>query len=1343
MSRWRTVFLAAFVLLATMATAQARAALRMYEQGNAHLVLGIIFTLLLLYRQKQPSEKKFTSQGSPRPWFIALTALTGVLLVFTGRFANINQFSWTGLILLIYVALRNALPLSYGKDIFRSLFVFYWIHPLPNQLISPLQLLMQRVSVRGAEWLLHALNIRVWADGLMLDAGTQLFGVPEACSGMTTAMTVFLCLFGVGMLMRFNALALVVLQIVGMAQVLLLNSMRIAAMIYFSRGAGEDWSSVFLHDTLGLLLFAAVALSFGEAAIWRSRRNKRLNIQAAIKNGSAEPPDRATILPPFWRRLVRWGWLAAFTVVVVLGSAFAVYRARPYHRGRMIHTVAERRLGQLDTARAHRAVNAALSFIPDDYELLMLKVRILVFAGHPAEALHILQEHSEKLATEEGWVLKSNALMMLGRHEDAMAILMDLPDNVRQVPGVALLLAEYAALSGNIGDVIRYLPDAARTHVNLPRVRALFPFLAAHEQWGLIVACDRVDYAYADAQQAELSLRAHLVRNKLTDAGRILSGAINRWPDDPRFLYGLVAISTAMPGSEWEERFVSRFAGVMPQLAPDPLAHYLRHALLLGRTDQAWVGYTRLVALDSSDPDVYLLPAEFAEQWMSVRRHGLHLPAEDRAERINLVGLMRFTGQMAPWRNIWEAVPRFMEVSDTAFYEVRPSLLAKGIEALAQREASGRLTRRMEMSWPQAMALSGRFDEAHMRLDILAERYPELRQHVNFMRAVFYDQQGRWAEAYEAVRLWRSESHQPRLTADLIMINALMNLNVVVAALDVAEKALGRFPAAPEPEQAVAAIWDVFGYKDYALHLLTEAGRRRHYLVMARLLYETGRYDQSARMARLSGMPPRQRDLDAAAAFVVLPAEAVFQSAWPPPLSGEQMIEQGKAVKVLSEASASPFVRSMGQMMADWYMSEGSEETSDPGRWKSAGRDARESAGMLHRLASLQARQQRMEAAVAAIDVALEQLPDSPVLWRMRLAMSFPQERDVIVAAAHDGSPRDPDVWLAGVVHYAFSGDEDRLESYITEALNLNFLPNESLVRAADYLLRNERLDQARQLASKAVQRERTFLPALVVSIRAAVEAEDWPAVLSGALTAVEVAADPAPFYELVVAVKAREKVQDMEMLRALEFLYVRYPEQSEWAEVMAKVFFERGDTDRALTILGPLIDRDISGVRILSVLLAAESERLAGNPRRALSILEEAYQMYPDRLSVLNNLAYTMLEVPDKAAHALEFVPALLSLGGDNVAVLDTVARIYKVNGRMSEAWEIMQRCLAELDHNSPSAAEILLNAAELLYTRGDQAAAGELVTAVMRRRDLPRLLEFRARSIREQLSRQKNIVE
>ncbi len=1334
--------MAAFLLLAAIALAQARTALRLYEQGGAHLVLGLIFTLLLVFRPKQPAEKGLSPRIGPAGRLTALTALAGVFMVMGGRFAGINQFAWIGLVMMMYAALRNALPFSYAKDIRRALFVFYWIHPLPNQIISPLQLLMQRVSVRGAEWLLHALNIRVWADSLMLDTGTQLFGVPEACSGMTTAMTVFLCLFGVGMLMRFKAVALTVLQIIGMAQVLVLNSLRIAAMIYFARGAGEEWSSVFLHDTLGILLFGAVGLSFGEAAIWRSRRNKRLITAEAVRDGTAEPPDRATILPPFWRRLVRWGGLAAFAALVLLSAAFAVYKARPYHRGRMIHTVAELRLGRLDPARAHRAVNAALSYIPGDYELLVLKARILAAAGRPAEALEILQEHAGKLATEE-LVLKSNVMMMLGRREEAMAILMELPETIRQAPGVALLLAEYAAFSGNISEVLLHLPNAARTHVNLQRVRALFPLLAAHEQWGVIVANDRADYAYADEQQAELALRAHLIRNELTTAGRILSGAVRRWPDDPRFLDGLVALSTALPGSEWEEHFVSRFANVMPELAPDPLAHYLRHAAQLGRMDQAWVGYARLAALDSSDPDVYLLPAEFAEQWLNVRRHRLHLPAEDRTDRINLSGFVRFTSQMAPWSMIWDAVPRFQEVSDSAFYEMRPALLAEGLRALAQREAAERLTRRMEMSWPQALALSGRFDDAHERLDLLAGRYPDLRQHVMLMRAVFYDQQGRWAEAYEAVRLWRQQASQPRLTAELIMINALMNLNVVVAALDVAEKSVDLFPAAPEPEQTVAAIWDVFGYKDYALHLLSATGRRQHHMVMARLLYETGRFVQAGRMARMAGLPPRRRELDDSAAFALLPAEAVFQSAWPPPLASAEMAEQGNAALAVSRDAASPYVRGMGRMMSEWYSSGGNEVASDAARWEAVGRDAREAAGMLHRLASLQARQQRGEAAAAAIERALSHLPDSPVLWRMRLAMSIPQERAALVAAARAGCPRDPDVWLAGLVHYADSDDDEKIEMYLADALKLDFLPNETLVRAADYLLRNRRLDIGRRLAVRAVQRERSFLPALIVSIRAAVEAEDWPAVLNGALAAVEVAEDPAPFYELVVKIKAREEKHDTEMLRALEFLNVRFPQQTEWAELMAKAYFEKGDTDRASTILGPLIDRDISGVRILSILLAAEAERLAGNPRRALGILESAYQMYPDRLSVLNNLAYTMLEIPATADQAVDFVPALLSLGGDNVAVLDTVSRIYAVNGRISEAWEVMQRCLAEMDHESPSAAEILLNAAELLLARGDPAAAAEMVSAVMRRRDLPRLLESRARGIRERIARQINAKE
>ena len=332
-----------------------RATLSTDSDFAVRAALGAVFSLLVLVRRKRPDTDLML------PGFAApVLALLGTLFFVGGIIFDVHQFHWLGFLLVIGGCLLWTLPPIYYRDIFLSLFLFYWVYPLPSQIFGPLQLLMQRVSVAGSEWLLHCLNVRVWADEMVLRTGFATFEVPQACSGMRTAVTVLLCALGAGVLLRFRWYELIVLITFGLAQVLMFNVLRISSIVVMSSGRPADWGTTFLHDTLGILLLITIIVVQLEALLWNIYRSAR--------------PSLATMTNAFYspRRIaIRWSVVAVIVLFTVGAVAFAAYKRRPCHRAMMISTVANRlvQAGPNSYENAQKAAAMAARLLPSDYDL--------------------------------------------------------------------------------------------------------------------------------------------------------------------------------------------------------------------------------------------------------------------------------------------------------------------------------------------------------------------------------------------------------------------------------------------------------------------------------------------------------------------------------------------------------------------------------------------------------------------------------------------------------------------------------------------------------------------------------------------------------------------------------------------------------------------------------------------------------------------------------------------------------------------------------------------------------------------------------------------------------------
>ena len=1293
------------------------------QEGLIRFTLGSLLAFIVLFRWKPRAARIL---AWPR-WFVPACGVAGVIGAIFGIVFRVHQFEWLGLLLLIFACLAWAMPPRYRPDLGLAMVLLYWIHPLPGQIFGSFQLAMQYLSVKGAEWLLHCVNVRVWADGFIMHALEGTFGVPESCSGMRTIVTVLICTLGVGILFRLKWHEIVAFLVLGVFQVLILNIARIVFMVLAAPRMPPGWGETFLHDSSGLFLLASLLLLQGEASWWKvssSRRRRRLE---GIESGELEHPERASTMPHIWRMLLRWGAVALLALLVMGLIAGVVYKRRPAHRAAMIRDLVED-LVHTNLETAEKGVAAALRFTPDDRGLLSLRARILVLRGKLDEGLKAYNALPGDLSPWEK-LLKSWALMSLGRAEESIALLRDLPPALSRNPSVEMIRAEYAAHEKDINGLVQHIVPASRSAQMIPQVRRLLPILAVYEQWSVIAACYS-GMPYSTPDEVLIDIQAFLMLDDMENVANSLALGLEKWPGEPRFLASLYALASAHAGGDWELRFARNFAENVAYLSADQLAEYIPFCFGLYRPDLAWSAYLRLRQLDPRDPSLQLLAARYGPRWLLVRSHNAHIEAAGERAATDLTAVYAQTRSLPLFHGFWVRIPLVPEILRGTPDEISRRYLRDGLAELERRSVDGGLSRRMLLNYASALAAAGRYDEARARLAQLLEEHPEAERLVMLQNARIYDFEGKAEHAYEIlVRYRESATGMPGLQSSMLLVDAMMKLDLGVAAMALVHDMHKVISAARRPRVAEAAIWATFGYVEQALFLTRGVKSGWTPATEARLLYRTGRYREADRIARGERLR-LQRDPEREQPVRILQAEVSLKKRWPAPLSVEEMREGATRAEKAERDRHSPFLAGLIRRTAAWLRAEGGAGTSDHRAWEEIGRNEFEKGSALHRLTMLLAQQKQYGPAASATRRALEFLPSSAILWRILIALEDGDSQ--VVEAAYEACPRDPEIWLAWLVTRIKQDKDDKAvsESVKTAAKEHRYSVG-ATVRAADFLLRAGMVEQAGMLARDAESRCRGYVPAYLVALRCAAGVRDSKWAIDAAVGGIEHAVDPTPFYKALVAVKGELGQDDADLTGALEFLRQRFPEQTVWPERLGSLYFDKQDPRRTLSILEPLLAKNGEDVRAGSWLLAAEAARIDGQDARAVRFLEAARAVHPDKLEVLNNLVYNLAQDPKTLPRAREMLPALLQQANESYAVLDTVAVVYLRSGDLHKAYEFSKRAIEKVKEDDYLSAEVHLNAAEILLRMGRFEEAREKLESVRRTAKRPVHVDLAAREL------------
>ena len=196
-------------------------------------------------------------------------------------------------------------------------FIFTAVH-WPTLIEDPLTQRLMRIDTASAVFLLHWMGVPAIQNGNVINAGGNLVGVSEACSGIRSLqITVMISLF-FGELYRFDLIRRALLFLLVGVVALTCNLGRTFLLVWISVNYGdatmEKW-----HDTVGLGVLAVSLASFAGIAICMDASRTRSLPPTGIKgeNTAIPTPPRPQASPQPWPT----GFMVALGAWLILAEA--------------------------------------------------------------------------------------------------------------------------------------------------------------------------------------------------------------------------------------------------------------------------------------------------------------------------------------------------------------------------------------------------------------------------------------------------------------------------------------------------------------------------------------------------------------------------------------------------------------------------------------------------------------------------------------------------------------------------------------------------------------------------------------------------------------------------------------------------------------------------------------------------------------------------------------------------------------------------------------------------------------------------------------------------------------
>jgi exosortase A len=210
-------------------------------------------------------------QPNPTRWGLVLVA-AALLLYLVGRLGEITTLAAVSMVPVlagVIVYLWGGVFLSALRF---PLFLTLFMIPVPAQIYSEATIPLQLWVSQASAWLAGLLSIPVYREGNVLSLPHRTLEVVQACSGLRSMMALLTLSVVFGYLtLKSNALR-ALLAISAVPASILVNIIRVLALILFEYYFSYDLSAGALHTVFGVFIFAqalaAVALTRGILSFW-------------------------------------------------------------------------------------------------------------------------------------------------------------------------------------------------------------------------------------------------------------------------------------------------------------------------------------------------------------------------------------------------------------------------------------------------------------------------------------------------------------------------------------------------------------------------------------------------------------------------------------------------------------------------------------------------------------------------------------------------------------------------------------------------------------------------------------------------------------------------------------------------------------------------------------------------------------------------------------------------------------------------------------------------------------------------------------------------------------------
>jgi exosortase/archaeosortase family protein len=1231
-----------------------------------------------------------------------------------GIIYNIHHLHWIGLLALCFIALAASTPNHTHRDSRAALFILFWIHPLSETFTEKCQSLFNTITIYSSETLLHALDWQVMANDVSLNTSARTYLIQGGSNGAQVLFLILVMTCACGMLMRCRAWLIVTGMFLGLVETMILNILRITSIVYLTPRLDNQSSPQFLHDASTGWMVLGMFASYSTLHVLQRSQNQHTAsydenrlynaIQAALN-----------IHPPVWQAIISRRHLILFTLIVGSGLGILFVRTRPSNRAGLLQGLAEECESQRKYALASLAASRADQYIPAKGNWLLTRARICVQNKDYQGAVHFLEAFTPQTDRQLYEVNTLNAYVYLyDRHDkvSAMASITNIPSSLAADTEVAMIQAEFASLAGEVDYAAECMLLAKDDTTNSDRMRALFPLLARAHKYEAISICDH-GQIYESVEEAVAAVTAHMVMGNVRKTAESMRTIRERWLDNPTLLDATSFLAIRQPDSGWGLPFENRYRHLLQKTNTHELYQLIDMAIRLQRPELAWLTYLKIQDIDSDSPYLPFSMFEYGNQWFTAGTDLLKdfMPGADQPR--DLMPLLEFSSQIAPWNGLHPLIPFFKDFSGDELKPKQDKALLVALSRFSMRANSNRLSPPMYSDYARALDKAGQAREALDILNLCLHRYPDYHAQAIREQASLYDQHQQADLVYETLRDEPTKS-SPDLVSLLLLGKACLQLELYGMAETIARQALNINPYSAQFVMILAQAEYAEQMPHAALHSLTSLSANlpaEYEANYVDLLVATGRWKQAEEYSKEKRLPPPDFS-----AINLQPQRVMSVDSLLHPYASDH--EQRDIPDVIMTGppslTNSPFLSALGMLRSSLHKQQQVNYDQIVSDTEQAGRNTFEKSTLLKHLSRFLLQNGSEELANTAAWQAARYAPEREDIWRLLLQIGNNDEASIREARNH--APNDPMVWLVWLLHQSQNHDENWIIQEIADFTKHQQCPAMILSSLSDALFKKSLYQASSKAAEEAVIVARGYVPAYVQDWNVATALGDSRRARLSIGKAFHNAVTPSPpILKRFVASHIDDSSVARDISAALARLITLEPENHTWPYLQGQILYNQKGRHLLDAYLYLSTSIDLGNQDEYSYLLCSDAAYRLGNRQKALDLLRQGLEHHPDNLMMLNNLVYFLSQEKEGLKEALEMSPALLQRSGHNIDVFNTVSAVYLGLGNYEQAAILLNKIIGAADSTDDQRARAWISLARIAYLQGDIEHAYDILTEII----------------------------